>query len=204
MKLFLFPKLEQSKNFVPDRRTLALGRGFVYSAFMLSVLIETHNHEDALARTLASLVGGAVEGVIREVIVCDSGSSDLTHRVAEHAGCNYLAGAAVGAGIQAARSEWLLFLEPGARLVDGWIDAVTSHAGDTTAAARFSRARHSRQLFFSRLFSGPRPLAEGLVITRREALSLARGGGSAGAIAKAVSTRRLTAEIVVAPIPEKA
>ena len=33
---------------------------------MLSVLIETRNDEEALARTLASLVGGAVEGVVRE------------------------------------------------------------------------------------------------------------------------------------------
>ncbi|TIR96069.1 MAG: glycosyl transferase family 2, partial [Mesorhizobium sp.] len=36
---------------------------------MLSVLIETRNDEEGLARTLASLIGGAVEGVVRDVIV---------------------------------------------------------------------------------------------------------------------------------------
>ena len=39
---------------------------------MLSVLIETRDEEERLARTLASLVGAAVEGVVREVIVCDT------------------------------------------------------------------------------------------------------------------------------------
>jgi glycosyltransferase involved in cell wall biosynthesis len=60
---------------------------------MLSVVIETNNDEDALARTLASLVSAAVEGVVREVIVCDRGSTDRTHLVAEHAGCPFSPGA---------------------------------------------------------------------------------------------------------------
>ena len=59
---------------------------------MISVLIETKDGEEGLARTLATLVGGAVEGVVREVIVCDKGSTDHTHSVAEHAGCVFLAG----------------------------------------------------------------------------------------------------------------
>ncbi len=58
---------------------------------MLTVLIETRNDEEGLARTLASLVGAAVEGVVRDVIVCDRGSTDQTHYVAEHAGCHYVA-----------------------------------------------------------------------------------------------------------------
>src|SRR5690606_8591932 len=67
-----------------------VGTWFAVKACMLSVLIETHNHEDALARTLACLVSGAVEGVVREVIVCDAGSSDRTAIVAEHAGCHFI------------------------------------------------------------------------------------------------------------------
>ncbi|MEO3386155.1 glycosyltransferase [Mesorhizobium sp. CAU 1741] len=166
---------------------------------MLSVVIETRNHEDALARTLASLVGGAVEGVVREVIVCDAGSSDRTHTVADHAGCHYLADAHLEAGIRQARSEWLLLLEPGARLLDGWMDAVLAHAGDATGPARFQRARQSKQPFLARILSGRRPLAEGLMITRRQALSLSQREPSAAAIAKAITARRLGAEIVVAP-----
>ena len=167
---------------------------------MLSVVIETSKDEDALARTLASLVGGAVEGVVREVIVCDPGACDQTHRVAEQAGCRYLANAPVAAGIRQARSEWLMLLEPGARLLDGWMDAVLAHAEAATGAARFTRSRQSRQPFLARVFSARRPLGDGLVITRRQALSLARGDSSASSIAGAVSARRLGAEIVSAPL----
>lgn len=177
---------------------LALAFSFGYVVFMLSVVIETRNHEDALARTLASLVSGAVEGVVREVIVCDDSSSDHTHTVAEHAGCHYLPGAHLDAGIRQARSEWLLLLEPGARLLDGWMEAVLAHAGDASGPARFRRARQSSEPFLSRIFSGRRPLAEGLVITRRQALSLSRADISAQALARSVSARRLGAEIHVA------
>ena len=180
------------------------GGVWAISALMLSVVIETRNSEDALARTLASLVSGAVEGVVREVIICDQGSSDHTHSVADHAGCHYLANAHVAAGVRQARSEWLMFLEPGARLRDGWTEAVVAHAEAATGAARFTRARQSRQPFLERMFSGSRPLVDGLIITKRQALSLARGDGSAGAIAKSVSARRLGAEIVAAQAPKPA
>lgn len=167
---------------------------------MLSVVIETHGQEDALARTLASLVGAAVDGMVREVIVCDAASSEQTHRIAEHAGCRYLAGANATAGARQAKSDWLLMLEPGARLMDGWIEAVASHAEAATAAARFTRQRLPRRPFLERILVRRRPLADGLVITKRQALSLARGDGSAGAIARAASARRLAAGILAAPV----
>src|SRR5688500_9200424 len=129
---------------------------------MLTVLIETENDEDGLTRTLASLIGGAVEGVIRDVIVCDRGSNDQTHRVAGHAGCHYIADGGVAAGLRQAKCEWLLILEPGARLVDGWVDSVLAHTARMTMPARFSRARGSRAPFLSRAFSRPTALAEGL------------------------------------------
>jgi glycosyltransferase involved in cell wall biosynthesis len=164
---------------------------------MLSVLIETLNDEEGLARTLASLVGGAVEGVVREVIVCDTGSTDQTHRVAEHAGCQYVAGG-TALGIGQAKGDWLLLLEPGARLVDGWTDEVVAHTARQTMAARFSPARGSRT-FLSRVFSGNRALAVGMLINRRQASALSKSAGSGEAIARGLATRKLDAEIWVAP-----
>lgn len=166
---------------------------------MLSVLIQTLNDEERLARTLASLIGGAVEGVVRDVVVCDSGSTDQTHRVAEHAGCVYVASGGIAAGIRQAKGDWLLLLEPGARLAEGWIDEVAAHAGRQTMPARFSRARGSRVPFLSRVFSGNRALAEGLLISKRQAAALAKNARSAEAIARGLATRRLDAEIWVAP-----
>lgn len=166
---------------------------------MLSVLIETRNDEEALARTLGSLIGGAVEGVVRDVIVCDTGSTDQTHHVAEHAGCHYVASGGIAAGIRQAKGDWLLLLEPGARLVEGWIEAVVTHTARQTMAARFSRARGSRTPFLARVFSGNRALADGLVISKRQAASLSKSAGSAEALARGLATKKLEAEIWVAP-----
>lgn len=166
---------------------------------MLTVLIETENDEDGLTRTLASLISAAVEGVVRDVIVCDRGSTDQTHRVAEHAGCNYVASGGIAAGIRQAKGEWLLMLEPGARLVEGWIEPVIAHTAKLTMPARFSRARGSRAPFLSRAFSRPTALAQGLVITKRQATALSRHAQSAEAIARGLATRKLDGEISVAP-----
>lgn len=93
MNLFLSAKWEHSKNKSGAaaqhwRSTPVYGIRLA----MLSVVIQTHNDEDSLARTLASLVSASVEGVVREVIVCDGGSTDRTHLVADHTGCQFIAG----------------------------------------------------------------------------------------------------------------
>ena len=165
---------------------------------MLSVVIETKNDEDPLARTLSSLVAAAVEGAVREVIVCDLGSTDRTHHVADHAGCTFLANGGIAAGIRQAKSEWLLVIEPGARLMDGWADHVADHTAQHTMAARFSRARADRAPFLSRIFSSKRALADGLVITRRQAASLTQNAHGAEALAKGLAKKRLAAQIATA------
>ena len=169
---------------------------------MLTVLIETRNDEEGLSRTLGSLIGGAVEGAVREVIVCDLGSSDQTHYVAEHAGCQFLAEGGIAAGIARAKGDWLLIVEPGARLVEGWIEPAMMHMGKSTMPARFSRSRHDRLPFLARLFSARRALAEGLVISKRQASALARNSANAEGLARGLATKQLSGEI--APAPSKA
>lgn len=163
---------------------------------MLSVLIETANDEEKLARSLGSLVSGAIDGTVREVIVCDRGSSDQTRYVAEHAGCRFIAGGGIEVAIREAKSDWLLLIEPGARLLDGWTEHVAGHLSRASGPARFSSSRKDRAPFLSRVFSTRRALADGLVITKRQALSLAKGRDGAQSIARGLSTRKLAAEIV--------
>lgn len=162
---------------------------------MLSVLIEARSDEEALARTLASLVGAAVEGVVREVIVCVLGSSDQTRHVAEHAGCRLVPD--LGSAVRQAKSEWLLLLEPGARLAEGWTEAVVEHVSRSTEAARFSRPPRGLPGLFTRLFSSGSALSTGLLITRGQAQTLAPKENAA-AMARAVKARRLAAEIRLA------
>lgn len=155
---------------------------------MLSVLIETRNDEERLARTLASLVGAAVEGTVREVIVLDRGSSDQTRAVAEHAGCRLAT--ELAPAIRQAKSEWLLLLEPGARMTDGWTEAAAQHVLQSTRAARFSRSRTGFTGFLTGLFWSRSVLSAGLLITRQQAQMLAPRG-NAEAIARAAKARRL-------------
>lgn len=169
---------------------------------MLSVLIETRNDEEALARTLASLVGAVVEGVVRDVVVCDLGSTDQTRYVAEHAGCNLIATGGITAGIAAAKGDWLLIVEPGARLLEGWTEQLIGHFNKSTMPARLSRARSERLPFLARVFSANRPLAHGLIITKRQASSLAKNARGAEALARGLAVKTLSGEIAPAP-PKK-
>ena len=76
MNLFLSAKTEHSKNiFDGAAQHWRLAAVYGIRLSMLSVVIQTHNDEDALARTLASLVSASVDGVVREVIICDAGST---------------------------------------------------------------------------------------------------------------------------------
>lgn len=97
---------------------------------MLSVVIPTRDCERALVRTLAVLVGAAVAGAVREVIVADGGSRDETTKVAEIAGCNTLVSSAplaarLRAAAAAARAPWLMFLRPGAMPDPAWAEEAT-------------------------------------------------------------------------------
>jgi glycosyltransferase involved in cell wall biosynthesis len=164
---------------------------------MLTVLIETRNDEEALTRTLASLVSGAVEGVVREVIVCDHGSTDHTHGVAEHAGCRFVADDGIAEAMRLAKGDWLLLLEPGARLLEGWMEPVLAHVAGETRPARFTPARGGRARFLNRIFRARRRLADGLLVTKRQALA-GQGSGGGEALARRLSPRRLAARIAAA------
>ena len=94
---------------------------------MLSVIIATDGLEQPAVATLAALVPGAAAGVIREVLLVDRSGSEAIARVADIAGCGYIAtdgsrAAAMAAGAASARSSWLMFIHAGAVLDAGWSD----------------------------------------------------------------------------------
>lgn len=99
---------------------------------MISVVIPTLNAGPRLADTLAALVPGVIEGVLREVVIVDAGSSDATLAIADASGARLL-GAERGRGVQlragcaAAKGAWLLALHADTRLEPGWIDAARDH-----------------------------------------------------------------------------
>jgi rSAM/selenodomain-associated transferase 2 len=92
---------------------------------MISVVVPTRNSEASLPTTLASLVTAAVDGLVREVIIVDGGSSDGTAGIADQTGARLIVsargrGSQLAAGARAARFPWLLFLHADTALEDGW------------------------------------------------------------------------------------
>jgi len=92
---------------------------------MITAIIETRDDEVGLAHTLAALVPAATEGIVREVVVIDHGSSDGTLTVADAAGCTIIEAGKVGGDLrrraaEQARGDWLLFLSPVAVFAPGW------------------------------------------------------------------------------------
>lgn len=166
---------------------------------MLTVVIEANEDAEALVRTLTSLVHGAIEGVVREVVVYDRNGSAQVARVADHAGCRILRDGDFLPGLQTAKGNWLLALEPGARLSENWTEAVLFHMERTTQAGRFSPSRAAGRSLWARWPKRAAPLADGLLVTKAEAVSLLRPGEGIEALARRVRPVRLFAEILPAP-----
>jgi glycosyltransferase involved in cell wall biosynthesis len=157
---------------------------------MLSVIIATLDCEFALARTLASLVPGAVDGLVSEAIVADGGSRDGTAIVADAAGCVFITAEAslsrrLKTAAAKARAPFLLFVRPGIVLDPGWIGEARRFA-ERSAPDRAAVFRHGtagqmtiRELLASLAAAlGALPCADqGLLISRRFYDAL---GGHAG------------------------
>jgi rSAM/selenodomain-associated transferase 2 len=92
---------------------------------MISVIIPTMDAEAGLAETLTALVPATVEGLVREVIVVDGGSTDRTGVIADQSGAQFVQrsggrGYQLMAGAHRARFPWLLFLHGDTVLEQGW------------------------------------------------------------------------------------
>src|SRR5438093_6276316 len=150
---------------------------------MLSVIIPTEGVEQSAVATLAALVPGAASGLIREVMLVDRAGTGVIERVADVAGCRYLAfegtrAAALAAGARQARSPWLMFLHAGAVLDSGWIEETTQFIRGVSVSGR-ARAgifRYARSpyadttlrdgfKFLARMIAGP-SAEQGLLIAR--------------------------------------
>ncbi|WP_174801527.1 glycosyl transferase [Martelella limonii] len=166
---------------------------------MISVLIESRNQEAELAHTLSALVSGAVEGLVSDVIVLEHGANEGVERVADAAGCRFLRSWNLPDVIAEARGNWILVLEPGARPLSGWVEAVSEHIALEERAARFSLSRRHRRSLWKRLFSRPCALEVGVLMPKAMAVEKASSAGdSPFLLARRQVTRRLSCEIIPA------
>ncbi len=116
---------------------------------MISVIIPTYNDQPYLAETLTALIPAAVEGLVREVIVADGGSTDRTLDIADGAGADIVhggrsRGARLKAGAERARQPWLLFVNADTVMEAGWERETTLHIERVQAGRRRAAAASFR------------------------------------------------------------
>lgn len=112
----------------------------------LSIIIPTLDDAEALGPCLGALAPALTEGLIRELILSDGGSSDGIEAVADAAGAELLAGppgrgGQLARGAEAAVGEWLLFLHADTLLSPGWAEAARVHMNAHPDAAGWFRLR---------------------------------------------------------------
>src|SRR5919199_13336 len=153
---------------------------------MISVVIPTLDAEATLVASLAPLVSGVAEGLVREAVVADGGSTDATREIADAAGCRVVSaargrGAQLAAGAAVARWPWLLFLHADTVLEEGWrrearsfIERADRQGGEAAASFAFAlddfgaRARWLEAMVAARCKLLGLPYGDqGLLISRR-------------------------------------
>ncbi|NWH07127.1 MAG: TIGR04283 family arsenosugar biosynthesis glycosyltransferase [Alphaproteobacteria bacterium] len=128
---------------------------------MLTIVIPTLNAERHLPRTIEALVPAAVSGLARQLVIADGGSSDLTERIADAAGADFVRaergrGSQLAAGAAAATADWILFLHADTRLVPGWeaeVGEFIEEPDNLCRAAAFTFAVDDRRPWARRLES---------------------------------------------------
>lgn len=120
----------------------------------LSVIIPTLDVADRIGPCLGALGEALLDGLIREVVLADGGSTDAIAAVAGATGARLVAagtgrGVQLAAGAAAARGTWLLFLHADTVLPGGWSDVVAAHI----------RERPDRAAYFRLSFASDHPMA---------------------------------------------
>ena len=148
----------------------------------LSVVIPTLNTVQTLGPTLAALVPGVADGLVREVVLADGGSSDGIAEVAEETGARLVKvekgrGSQLQRGADVARGDWLLFLHADTVLPADWPRTVLRHMDSHADHAGYFRLSFDSDRRYARWTEGWANIRsrwlglpygdQGLVISRR-------------------------------------
>lgn len=166
---------------------------------MLTVIMECQDQEQQIAQSLSSLVSGAVQGLVADVVLLDRGSSDGTAALADAVGCRHVENYNLADVLSGARGDWLLVIEPGARIMQSsWNEEIPEYIGHNLGPARFRPSPHFQMPIWRRIFARKNPLELGMLISKADALRYVEAGLSLRDIALRSKKRSLIAQIVPA------
>ena len=99
---------------------------------MISVILPTRDSAARLVQVLTLLVPAAIDGLVKEVVFADAGSTDATLAIAEDSGARVVqvqgdAGTRLAAGVATARGGWILALGDDLTLPEAWRVPVEAH-----------------------------------------------------------------------------
>ena len=167
----------------------------------MTLLVEADGPSaERLARTLSAMVPAVVSGVLQDAFVVNRDESANVDRIADAAGTESLAASELNRAFVEARADWLLCMEPGARLSGDWVDVVSDILAEMGGRATTPMRFREKPAGFSirQLFSRPRALRYGLIIHKTQAR--AARADSLEALARGRATRPIAARIVPADI----
>ena len=133
---------------------------------MLTVIIDARKNAERLPALLAQLTAGAVDGIVRQVLIVAAVGQTGIAELCEETGAEPHPDFEAAAG--AARTDWLMVLPAAFRLRDGWIGALTGEVGQGAALVQ--------GLSNGRLFA-PRPFG---VLVERSCLAGAQSADLKG------------------------
>ncbi len=112
----------------------------------LSIIIPTLNAAEHLPATADALLSGVTDGLTRELIVSDGGSTDNTVEVARELGAVIVEGASgrgqqIARGTFASKAPWMLILHADTCLSENWVWAVREHINGAAGKAGYFRLR---------------------------------------------------------------
>ncbi|MBP7649195.1 MAG: glycosyltransferase [Phenylobacterium sp.] len=140
---------------------------------MLSVIIPTFNSSTHLQELLPVLVPAAVDGLVREVMAADEGSTDPTLMICDDAGVEVVTDG-IAQAMKRARQDWILLLPPDIRLTHDWADRVARGIKQGRSAGL--KGQSDAGSLLDRL----KPGSWGLLVRKSELGNLAPGADMAG------------------------